>query len=151
MSVARLPGAALQAPASAPPHGDPLHLIFNLMWLWLFGTLVEEVYGHLRTLAILALLEAGDDRAEYAFFRGGIGLSGITYGLFGLLFVLSRKDRRFINAVDARTTQFAVGWFFLCIATTVAGVWRVANVAHGVGALIGGCGARAPSAGSVGA
>lgn len=30
-----------------------------------------------------------------------------------------------------------VGWFFFCILTTITGAWAVANVAHGVGALLG--------------
>ncbi|MGH6800358.1 MAG: rhomboid family intramembrane serine protease, partial [Methylocella sp.] len=31
------------------PHIDILHLAFNIYWLWVFGTLVEKVYGHLKT------------------------------------------------------------------------------------------------------
>lgn len=76
---------------SALPHmldlgrGDVFHLPFNLYWLWLFGTVIEDVYGHVKTFALFLLLAAGSQLAEYALFRGGIGLSGVTYGLFGLL------------------------------------------------------------------
>lgn len=37
---------------SALPHGDPLHLGFNLLWLWLLGTRVEKELGSLPTLAL---------------------------------------------------------------------------------------------------
>jgi membrane associated rhomboid family serine protease len=123
---------------SALPHVGALHLIFNVYWLWVFGTLIEQVFGHARTLLLVAFLAAGSMAAEYALFQGGIGLSGVGYGLFGMLFILSRRDRRFADAVDSRTTQLFVVWFFLCIAATIANIFPVANVAHGMGAVLGG-------------
>jgi membrane associated rhomboid family serine protease len=119
------------------PHGGPLHLIFNVIWLWNLGAVVEETFGHARTLAIVLLLALGSCAAEYALFYGGVGLSGVVYGLFGMLWVLDRRDERFRGAMDRGTALFMVGWFFLCIVTTAAGVMDVANVAHGVGAVLG--------------
>lgn len=119
------------------PQGDVLHLPFNLYWLWIFGTLIEDVFGHVKTLALFVLLAFGSAAAEYALFRGGIGLSGVGYGLFGMLWFLAPRDRRFADAVDARTTRLMVGWFFFCIVATALKVWAVANVAHGAGALLG--------------
>ena len=29
------------------PHGDPLHLLFNLYWVWVFGAILETRFGHL--------------------------------------------------------------------------------------------------------
>ena len=118
-------------------HGDPIHLIFNLCWLWIFGTLVEERFGHGATLGIFCFFAAGSDMAELAIFGGSIGLSGVNYGLFGMLWVLSRRDIRFRGAVDRQTVQLMVGWFFLCILLTVTGAWAVANVAHGAGCALG--------------
>lgn len=122
---------------SALPHGDLLHIAFNVYWLWVFGTLIEEVLGGFRLLGLVLLLACGSAAAEYALFSGGIGLSGVGYGLFGMLWVLSRKDKRFREGVDERTVQLFVLWFFLCIGATITKVYRVANVAHGVGALLG--------------
>ena len=119
------------------PHVNPMHLAFNVYWLWVFGTLVEEQFGHARALATVLLFAVGSCAAEYALMHGGVGLSGVGYGLFGLLWVLSRYDPRFEGAVDQNTTGLFIGWFFLCILLTVAGVMRVANVAHGVGAVLG--------------
>ncbi len=137
MDVRAFEGQPWRLVTSALPHGDVFHLVFNLVWLWLLGTLVEESFGHLRTLALFVLLAAGSMAAEYALFGGGIGLSGVGYGLFGMLFVLSRRDPRFADAMDTRTAQLFAGWFVLCIVTTVTNVWRVANVAHGAGAVLG--------------
>jgi membrane associated rhomboid family serine protease len=122
---------------AALPHANALHLAFNVCWLWIFGTLLEEVLGHARLLALIVLFAVGSMAAEYAFFSGGVGLSGVGYGLFGLLWVLSSRDRRFAGAVDARTVRFFVGWFLLCIGVTCLKLLAVANVAHGAGALLG--------------
>lgn len=122
---------------SALPHADPLHLLFNLYWVWTFGSLLEEVLGHLITALICVLLALGSSAAEFAFLDGGIGLSGVGYGLFGMLWVLSRQDSRFEDAVDETTTRLFVIWFFVCIVLTVTNIMPIANLAHGMGALIG--------------
>ncbi len=122
---------------AALPHLDVFHLVFNVYWLWVFGTLLEETLGHVRLLGLIVLFSAGSMAAEYAFTQGGYGLSGVGYGLFALLWVLSRRDRRFHDAVDSRTAQLFGFWFVLCVALTWRGLWRVANVAHGVGAVLG--------------
>jgi GlpG protein len=119
------------------PHVDPIHLLFNLYWLWVFGTLVEAVYGPVRTVAIMFLFAVGSSAAEFAIFEGGIGLSGVGYGLFTLLWVLSWNDDRFRGAVDAQTINLFVVWFFLCIFLTYTGILPVGNVAHGMGAILG--------------
>lgn len=143
MSPRAFTGEPWRLVISALPHVldlgrlDVIHLPFNLTWLWIFGTLIEDVFGHVKTLALFLLLAAGSMAAEYALFRGGIGLSGVGYGLFALSWVLGKRDQRFAGAVDARTTRLFVGWFFFCIVATVTKMWAVANVAHGVGALLG--------------
>jgi membrane associated rhomboid family serine protease len=118
-------------------HGHILHLFFDVCWLWAFGTLVEDGFGHVATLGIYCLLGAGSTAAELALFHGGIGLSGIVYGLFGLLWVLSRTNPRFHNAVDHKVIELMTGWFILCIVLTIAEVWTIALVAHGAGCILG--------------
>jgi membrane associated rhomboid family serine protease len=119
------------------PHIGVLHLIFNIYWLWVFGTLVEQVYGHLKTAALILLFAAGPNALEYAFATGGVGLSGVCYGLFGLLWVTSTRDERFRDAVDGKTIRLFVGWFFFCIFLTAAKIMAVGNIAHGTGAVLG--------------
>ncbi len=119
------------------PHVDILHLAFNIYWLWVFGTLFEQVYGHLGTAALIGLFALGSGSLEFAFALGGVGLSGVVYGLFGLLWVLSRRDDRFRDAVDKNTVQLFVAWFFFCIAMTAMHISPVGNIAHGSGAVLG--------------
>jgi membrane associated rhomboid family serine protease len=122
---------------SVLPHLDILHLAFNLYWLLLLGTAVERVYGHFRTLLLILLLATGSGAFDFAFARGGVGLSGVGYGLFGLLYVLSQHDERFKESLDKRTINLFVGWFFVCIFTTAVHLFNVANVAHAAGAALG--------------
>jgi membrane associated rhomboid family serine protease/TPR repeat protein len=119
------------------PHLSIWHLAFNIYWLWVFGTLIEQLYGHLKTAALILLFAIGSSAFEFALSSGGVGLSGVGYGLFGLLWILSKRDERFHDAIDSRTIQLFVGWFFICIFTTVTNIIPVANIAHGAGAVLG--------------
>jgi membrane associated rhomboid family serine protease/TPR repeat protein len=119
------------------PHLSLWHLVFNVYWLWVFGTLIEKEYGHFKTAALILLFAVGSSSFEFAFSSGGVGLSGVGYGLFGLLWILSKRDQRFQDAIDQGTIQLFVVWFFICIFTTVTNIMPVANIAHGVGAALG--------------
>lgn len=119
------------------PHAGVFHLLFNVYWVWVFGTLLEQVLGPFKTAGLVLLFALGSSALEFAFFSGGVGLSGVGYGFFGLLWVLSSRDERFTDAVDRATIQLFVVWFFICIGLTVADIMPVANLAHGGGAVLG--------------
>jgi membrane associated rhomboid family serine protease len=123
--------------SSALVHIGPLHLIFNLYWLWAFGTALEESLGARAIGGIVLLLAVGSQAAEYALSIPGVGLSGVGYGLFGLLLVLGRWDVRFARIVDRQTTALFVIWFVVCWLMTQAGHWNIGNVAHAAGTFIG--------------
>jgi membrane associated rhomboid family serine protease len=122
---------------STLPHVNFLHLAFNLYWLWVFGPVLERVYGHLRFAGIVLLLALASGLAEFSVLYGGVGLSGVGYGLWGMLWVLERRGARFTGTVDNQTSITFVIWFFVCIALTVAEILPVGNVAHGAGAVMG--------------
>jgi GlpG protein len=122
---------------STLPHIDVIHLAFNLYWLWVFGTRLEDTLGRWALAGLMLFFAVGASAAEYALFQGGVGLSGVGYGLFGLLWVLSRKDPRFAGAVDGQTVALFLGWFILCCVLTATGAWKVGNVAHAAGAMLG--------------
>jgi len=119
------------------PHLDILHLAFNLYWLWIFGTVVEKILGHAKMILLVLLFAVGSNAWDFGLAHGGVGLSGVGYGLFGLLSVLSDRDDRFRGVLDKRTSNLFIGWFFICILATVTNIFPVANVAHGAGAVLG--------------
>ena len=126
-----------RALTSTLPHVNFMHLAFNLYWFWTFGTLLERAYGPVRFAGIVLLLAFGSMLAEFTFLYGGVGLSGVGYGLWGMIWVLEKRDPRFADAVDRQTSLTFVVWFFICIATTLANIMPVANIAHGAGACLG--------------
>lgn len=119
------------------PHVSIFHLIFNIYWIWILGLTIEKIFGSLKTLALYLLLAVASGSMEYALSAGGVGLSGVVYGLFGLLWVLSSRDERFHDVLNKQTINVFVGWFFLCIAATYSGMMTIGNVAHGTGAMFG--------------
>jgi GlpG protein len=123
--------------SSVLPHANAIHLAGNLYWIWVFGTLIELEFGSLHTALLMLVLAIGSSAAEYAFGIGGIGLSGVGYGLFGFLWMASRLQPRLRDAMDPGTTKLFVIWFFFCIFTTWTHVWLIGNVAHGAGAVFG--------------
>jgi membrane associated rhomboid family serine protease/Tfp pilus assembly protein PilF len=122
-------------------HANALHLFFNLYWTWRFGTIVESRIGHWKTAALYLLLASVPAAAEFAVFTGGVGLSGLVYGLFGFLWILGSRDPKWAGVIDRRTIQTFVIWFFLCVVLTLTNVMPIGNMAHaagwGLGALIG--------------
>lgn len=122
-------------------HSSPLHLLFNLYWTWRFGRIVESRISHWRTAALFLILAVVPAAAEFAVFMGGVGLSGLAYGLFAFLWVLGSRDPKWAGVIDRRTIHTFVLWFFLCVALTLTHVMNIGNAAHaagwGLGALIG--------------
>jgi len=81
-------------------HGDFVHLLFNSLWLLIFGTAVARRIGTSRFLLLSLLATVGAAIAHLAFHWGSpvptIGASGAVSGLMGAAF-------RFIF-IDPRTT-----------------------------------------------
>jgi len=120
------------------PHADPVHLAFNLYWWIRFGPFLERTYGHIKFGLIIVLLALCSSLAEFMFLAGGIGLSGVVYGFWGLLWVLGRNESRFAGVIEEKTTVTFVTWFFICILLTATDFLPIGNIAHGAGAIAGG-------------
>ena len=76
-------------------HGDVMHLFFNMLGLWMFGSELERVWGGKRYLQMLAasILSAAAAQLLFTLLIGSfyptVGASGALFGLllaFGMLF-----------------------------------------------------------------
>ncbi|MGL4463065.1 MAG: rhomboid family intramembrane serine protease [Planctomycetia bacterium] len=117
-----------------------LHIAFNLYWVYIFGAAIEAWLRHGRFLAFTVLLALGSTAAEFLVGHTVVGLSGVVYGYFGLLFALRRHKAFAAELLQPSVVQTMFGWFLLCIVggmMDVPQLNRVANLAHGVGLALG--------------
>ncbi|MCC5580008.1 rhomboid family intramembrane serine protease [Microtetraspora sp. AC03309] len=94
-----LTGAFLHAP---PP--SFWHILFNMWALYAIGPELERRLGSLRFAALYLLSALGGSIAVYLFGLWAYGASGAIYGMFGALFVVSRK-----LGFDARGVLWLIG------------------------------------------
>lgn len=83
-------------------HADLFHLFFNMLFLWVFGSRVEKLLGHLKFLALYLLsgITAVVFHTSFAPFGGlgtlgipAVGASGAISGLLGLYLLLLPRTR----------------------------------------------------------
>jgi membrane associated rhomboid family serine protease len=74
-------------------HLGILHLVLNMWALYLFGPLIEQLYGRLEYLVIYLLCAIGGSVLTIlvAPDQAAVGASGAIFGLLGLAFAVSRR------------------------------------------------------------
>jgi len=119
-------------------HGGVLHLLGNMLFLWIFGDNVEDRMGHLRYLVFYLLCGtiAAFSHALISFFAPVpvLGASGAIAGVLGAYFVL-------FKGATVRTLVILVVFITVVDLPVVLflGIWFVYQVLLGLGA-IGGAG-----------
>jgi membrane associated rhomboid family serine protease len=146
-----LAGAAFPLISANFLHGGWLHLIGNMVYLWVFGDNIEGHLGHLRYLFIYLLMGAISQLFHVAANPLSaiplVGASGAIAGVLGAYFILFPRSRVltlvplgfFITFVHIPAVIFLAFWFILQLinATLAAGVQPVAWWAHVGGFIIG--------------
>jgi len=115
-------------------HGSWLHLIFNMLALWIFGDNVEDYVGHFRYLLIY-LLSGLAAAALHTFFNfystvPSVGASGAIAGIMGAYFVL------YPRAKVLTLVPFFFVFFVWLPAWVVLGYWFVAQFLSGAATSI---------------
>lgn len=139
-------------------HYDWMHIIFNMLVLYSFGSLIEDRRGSLFLLVLVLALAVSSNvgqtlacswQRQLADFGG---MSGVVYGLFGYLAIKAKFDPRERYFLPPGTTFMAMLWFLLCILRDIPpfssllehAIPQIANTAHAVGLVLGGLIAYAP-------
>ncbi|MEW5784105.1 MAG: rhomboid family intramembrane serine protease [Bacillota bacterium] len=135
-------------------HGGWLHLIGNMVYLWVFGDNVEGHLGHGQYLFIYLAMGAGSQLFHIFSNPTGamplVGASGAIAGILGAYFILFPRSRVltlvplgfFITFVHVPAVIFLAFWFILQLFNAAAqgsamGVQPVAWWAHVGGFVIG--------------
>lgn len=77
-------------------HIGPIHLLFNMLALYVLGRDLESVLGHLRFVAVYLTALLGGSAAVLVFYSPSdavAGASGAVFGLMGALVVVLRRLR----------------------------------------------------------
>jgi rhomboid protease GluP len=131
-------GAYWSLLCSAAVHQALWHLAFNLYWLAVLGSRLEQAIGVMRYLALLgsaAIISAGWQVAVSE--TTGIGASGVVYAMFGFMLVVRHRYPAFQDVMTAQTIQLFLLWLVGCMIATYAKIWSVGNAAHLSGMLFG--------------
>lgn len=117
-------------------HFGPVHLLFNIMWLWTLGRPLETLLRRTRYVLLVLVIALVSNSAQ-AFFSGTNfgGMSGVVYGLAGFFMVHQKLNPNGGLYLDPRTVRFMLIWLVLCF-TGLLG--PIANWAHTFGLLAGG-------------
>jgi GlpG protein len=117
-------------------HFGPLHLVFNLIWLFQLGSMIEARRGTLALALLVMATATGPFIAEYLWSGPGLvgGMSGVVYGLAGYVWMRGKYDLASGVSLDRASVQWLLLWLVVCFTGAVG---NVANVAHVVGLVIG--------------
>lgn len=117
-------------------HFGILHLLFNLQWLWILGSVLEAVNGRMFLLIFVLLVGIMSNVAEFVITRNILfgGMSGVVYGLIGYVWVHGKYARQPKYGITKTMLMWTLVWYGLCWTGYVG---SIANWAHTFGLLIG--------------
>ncbi len=123
-------------------HISPLHIFFNMWWLFDLGTMIEFRRGTWRML-ILVLVSAmvsnlgevlWQAKTNHGFMFGLEGMSGVVYSLFGYVWMKMLYEPEEGLLIHPNSVAIMLGWLVLCMTGAVG---PVANAAHFIGMAVG--------------
>ncbi len=124
-------------------HAGPAQVFFNGLSLYIFGQIVERIFGHRRFLAIYFLGGLSGSIASFIFTQGNtVGASAAIFAVFGAEMVFLYQNRHWLGQAAIRELRSLVLLAALNLGVglftqVVPGGVSIDNWAH-IGGLIGG-------------
>ncbi|MEY4387139.1 MAG: Rhomboid protease GlpG [Verrucomicrobiota bacterium] len=116
-------------------HFSVPHIVFNMMWLFQLGSMVEHNHGRTKFLLLIAAFAVISNLTQYLLVGPGFGgMSGVNYGLVGYVWIRGRCDPASGLHLDKTTVIMSIAWFFLCFTGAFG---PIANAAHAAGLVTG--------------
>jgi membrane associated rhomboid family serine protease len=119
-------------------HLGLIHLGFNMYVLYLYGSIVERMYGPIEYAAIYLLAAAGGSVLTILVVpdQFAAGASGAIFGVLGLLFVVSRRHHAVLGR-EARTMMAGIGTYLVFLLLFTFLVPRISWTGHLGGLFVG--------------
>jgi GlpG protein len=116
-------------------HFDPLHILFNMLWLRDLGSMIEGRQSSWQLALLVGVIAAGSNLGQFLI-AGPVfgGMSGVVYGLLGYIWMRGKFDPGSGLYVHPSTVTMMIIWFFACFTPLIP---HVANGAHAVGLVMG--------------
>ena len=119
-------------------HFNIFHIVFNLLWVWELGRLIEWRQGMGALGALTVGLSVLSNLTQYSV-SGALfgGMSGVIYGYFGYIWVMSMGSPRFGIRLNPAIVKLLLVWFLIGW-SGILETWfdlRIANTAHTAGLL----------------
>jgi GlpG protein len=117
-------------------HFSAMHLVFNLLWWWQLGGLVEKQQGKQRLILLFLFSAIASNLAQY-FMVGPYfgGLSGVVYGLVGYCWLFGLLNKNSKVMLPNAFFVFLLAWLVFGFVDLLP--MNVANYAHLVGLIAG--------------
>lgn len=116
-------------------HFGLAHLVFNMMWLFRLGSMIEKLLGVVPLVLLVLGTSIAANLPQY-FWSGPAfgGMSGVNYGLFGYIWLRGKLDPSCGLFLPRQDIWLMLAWFLLCFTGAVG---PIANAAHAGGLLSG--------------
>lgn len=120
-------------------HFSLLHILFNLLWIWVIGRRIEQLQGGWSLLLLALFSGVASNLAQYSV-SGPLfgGMSGVVFAVLGYSWVWDRLHRP-IFFLPPALMGFMLFWLALGYsgALEFMGLGAIANTAHLVGLVAG--------------
>ncbi len=123
-------------------HFSLLHILFNLLWVWIVGTRMEPTQGSRSLLGLVLFSAVASNLAQYLI-SGPMfgGMSGVVFALLAYSWLWDRQGGQPRIGLPPALMGMMVLWLVLGYTGILegAGLGAIANTAHLVGLLAGLC------------
>jgi GlpG protein len=121
-------------------HFSLLHILFNLLWVWIVGVRVEPAQGSLPLLGLVLFSGVLSNLAQFVV-SGPMfgGMSGVVFALLGYAWLWDKLAMKPRIGLPPALMGFMLFWLVLGFTGVLEGVGfgAIANTAHLVGLLAG--------------
>ena len=122
-------------------HFSLTHLVFNCLWIYVLGSKIEQIDGHITFINLVIFSSIISNLAQNFFGESALfgGLSGVIYGLLGYCMIIEIDTKQERYDLPPALYLFMLIWLILGFLgiLNLFGFGNVANYAH-LGGLISG-------------